>query len=301
MEKVQYSEFSKSYSRIVAGVMRWGLWGAKFSKSAYQKMIAACVEQGISSFDHADIYGDYTTEGEFGFAFGEMDIARERVQLITKCGIRMKCDNRPANKLASYDHSKSFIIQQVEQSLQNLKTDYIDLLLIHRPSPLMHAEEVASAFTELKTAGKVLDFGVSNFTTTQFNLLYSYFPLVTNQLELSPVMLDSFSDGVLDNLQQHKIKPQAWSPLAGAQLFAHQARMDDTERIMRLQAVCRTYGWSLAEMAYLFLLHHPACISPVLGTSKAERLTEAVSALTKKITDEQWFEIWTASKGERVP
>ncbi len=298
--KIKYTEASQNYSRIIAGVMRWGQWGAQFSSSQYQAMIAACIEHGITTFDHADIYGDYTTEAEFGVAFKEMDVSREDIQLITKCGIRMLSANRPLNKIKSYDQSKAYIIQSVEQSLKNLHTDYIDLLLIHRPSALMQAAEVAEAFTELKAAGKVLDFGVSNFTTHQFALLHSHFPLVTNQLELSPLCLESLSDGTLDHLQLHKIKPQAWSPLAGAQMFTQQESLADTERIMRLQSVCGDYDWTLAQMAYLFLLHHPSIISPVLGTSKAERLSEVINALHIEITDEQWYEIWTASTGKEV-
>jgi len=253
MEKVKLKDNSQSYSRMIAGTMRWGQWGAQFSTAEYSDMIAQCLKIGVSTFDHADIYGDYTTEAEFGLALDAMKIKREDIQLITKCGIRMMSTNRPLNKLKSYDHSKTYLINSVEQSLRNLKTEYIDLLLIHRPSPLMRAEEVAEAFSELRASGKVKEFGVSNFTTAQFNLLNRHFELVANQLELSPLYLTSFTDGTLDALQSQKVKPQAWSPLGGAQMFVEHNKLEDTERIMRLQ-----------------------------------------------ITDEQWFEIWTASTGIEV-
>lgn len=300
MSKLKYVSGGKAYSRIIAGCMRWGAWGAKFSRDQYATMIAKVADIGITTFDHADIYGDYTTEQEFGEAFASSGIARENIELITKCGIKRLCDNRPAHKINSYDCSKDHIISSVESSLKNLATSYVDLLLIHRPSSLMRAEEVAEAFEQLKTQGKVLEFGVSNFSSTQFDLLNSYFPLATNQLELSLVHMDAFDDGTIDHLRLHKIKPQAWSPMGGATIFGSHAQPDTTQRIQRFQQLCKAYDWTLSEMALLFLLHHPSQISPVLGTTKPERLLSAMNSTQKSITDEQWYEIWTASKGHKV-
>jgi len=300
MKYIKYNENSQTYSRIIAGCMRWGLWGAQFDTSAYANMIEAALQLGITSFDHADIYGDYTTEAEFGKGLEAAKIDRTKVQLITKCGIRMKTSNRSGNKIKSYDHSKSYILDSVDQSLTNLKTEYIDMLLLHRPSPLMRVEEVAEAFSQLKTSGKVRDFGVSNFTTDQFNLLNKYTPLATNQIQASPIHLQSFKDGTLENLQKEMIKPQAWSPLGGANLFSTQVKQEEIDRMIRFQMVCEEYNWSLSEMALLFLMHHPAVISPILGTTNSDRLKKSVTALDKDIDDEQWFEIWSASTGEEV-
>jgi len=301
MEHVKYTNDSQSYSRLIAGCMRWGIWGAKYSTTQYQSIINACLENGVTTFDHADIYGDYTTENEFGVAMSSLGVARENYQLISKCGIRMLSENRPLNKLKSYDLSKDYIIASVDTSLKNLKTEYLDLLLLHRPSPLMNVAEVSEAFAVLRESGKVRDFGVSNFSAAQFDLLNEEFSLVTNQLEISPIQLSSFMDGTLDKLQMKGIKPQAWSPLGGAELFMKQTKIEETERVMRLQSVCGDYDWSIPQMALLFLLQHPAKISPVLGTSKPERIKEAVLTLQMKISDEQWFEIWTASTGVKVP
>lgn len=300
MKKIEYINGGNTYSRIIAGCMRWGVWGAKFDLSQYVNMMSQSVDYGISTFDHADIYGDYTTEQEFGKAFSESGISRDSIELITKCGIKRFCSNKPEHKINSYDCSKEHIISSVDTSLSNLKTDYIDLLLIHRPSILMRAEETAEAFAQLQTQGKVLEFGVSNFTSTQFDLLHAHFPLVTNQLELSPVAMDPFEDGTIDHLQLNKIRPQAWSPMGSATMFGAHAQPEVTQRIQRFQKLCKEYDWTLAEMALLFLLHHPSQISPIVGTTKPERLLQALNTLEKSISDEQWFEIWTASKGHSV-
>ena len=301
MESIQYKKDGIDYSRIIAGCMRWGKWGVSFDAKAYAELIDGCRDVGISTFDNADIYGDYTTEAEFGQGLNLASTSRVDIQLITKCGIRMASSNKPEIKLSHYNHTKSYILACVNQSLINFQTDYIDQLLIHRPSTLMRAEEVAEAFDELLESGKVREFGVSNFTVQQFEYLNEYFPLVTNQLELSPLTLEVFNRGELSYYQAIKTPLQAWSPMGGAQMFKPQSKESDAARIMRFNALCETYDWSLSEMSLLFLLHHPALISPVLGTTKLSRLKEAASCLDKNITDEQWYEIWTASAGHPVP
>lgn len=300
MRTIEYVQGGNRYSRIIAGCMRWGVWGAKYSLDEYINILSKSIEYGITTFDHADIYGDYTTEKEFGDAYAKSGISRDSIQLITKCGIKRFCDNKPEHKINSYDCSKEHIIASVDTSLSNLKTEYIDLLLIHRPSILMRSEEVAEAFIMLQKQGKVLEFGVSNFTSTQFDLLHAYFPLVTNQIELSPVAMDAFDDGTINHLQLHKIRPQAWSPMGSAAMFGMHAQPEVTQCIQRFQTLCKEYGWTLSEMPLLFLLHHPSQISPIVGTTKPDRLLEAMHALGKYISDEQWFEIWTASKGHSV-
>lgn len=301
MIKAKLADSSQEYSRIIAGVMRWGKWGAKLNTKEIGDLITSCLDYGVTSFDHADIYGDHTTEEDFGAAYLDAGVSRSDMQLITKCGIKMLSPSCPDNKIKSYDTSKKYIIASVEKSLRNLRTDYIDLLLIHRPGPLMRVEEIADAFTQLRKDGKVVDFGVSNFTASQFDLLHSQIPLVTNQIELSMIQLQAFEDGTLDNALKHGVSPQAWSPLGGAELFKPQSKYDVVMRNSRLNEVRSDYNWTLSQMALLFLLHHPAHVSPVLGTSKSERIKSAVECLSQHITDEQWYEIWTASKGVKVP
>lgn len=300
MERIQLVDKGQSYSRIIAGCMRWGLWGAKCDKKGYEALLQASLDQGITTFDHADIYGDYTTEAEFGEAFKELALTRDKIEIITKFGIKMLSSNRPMHKIKSYDTSSQHIVASVEQSLKNLNTDYIDLLLLHRPSPLMHAEEIAEAFTQLKMDGKVLEFGVSNFSTTEFDLIHNNFELATNQLELSVLVTNAFMNGTLTELQAKGIKPQAWSPVGGSLLFSPAAGKEMVERSKRFQKLCESNGWSLSEMALLFILHHPSSISPVIGTSNIDRIEKAALTSQKSITDEQWFGILKASTGRDV-
>ena len=164
-------------SPVIAGCMKWGQWGVKYSTPQYLNLIEECIAGKITSFDHADIYGDYTVEEEFGNALKQRSSLRQQMQLITKCGIRRFTPNRPEHKIHSYDTSKEHIIRSAERSLKNLNTDFIDLLFIHRPDPLMDPHEIAEAFAQLKKAGKVLHFGVSNFTPSQMDMMMTAFTI----------------------------------------------------------------------------------------------------------------------------
>lgn len=289
-----------SYSRIIAGTMKWGAWGAKFDTAAYERMIKECIALGVTTFDHADIYGDYTTEAEFGKALQQEPSLRQQMQLISKCGIQMVSANRPQHIIKSYNTSSQHIITSVETSLKNLSTDYLDCLLIHRPDPLFHADEVAKAFTQLKEQGKVLHFGVSNFRKWQTDLLNSRFKVEVNQIECSLLRLEPFVDGTLDHCQQHRITPMAWSPLGGGNIFTDK----EDERTLRITAVANFLAEkhnSSADIILLsWLLTHPSGIIPVLGTSKASRVKDAVAATQIKLDREEWFMFWRASTGKEV-
>ncbi len=289
-----------NYSSVIAGTMKWGLWGSKFDYSAYEQMIKDCIAAGVTSFDHADIYGNYTTEEEFGQVLKQHPSLRQQMQLITKCGIQMVSPNRPQHKIKSYDTSFEHIIESVENSLQNFSTDYIDCLLIHRPDQLFNADEVAEAFTQLKQQGKVRHFGVSNFRKWQVDLLNSRFPVEANQIECSLLQLNPFVDGTLDQCQQHHITPMAWSPLGGGNLFAD----TDDEQIKRIIAVANFLAEKYASTPDIILLSwlitHPSGILPVLGTSKIERIKAAVVATQIKLEREEWYMLWRASTGKEV-
>lgn len=289
-----------NYSRIIAGVMNWGVWGAKLSKADIAKLIAQCIDIGVTSFDHADIYGDHTTEADWGSAWAEMGINREKIQIISKCGIMHPSNARPNIKAKHYDTTKGHIINSVEKSLKNLRTDYLDMLLIHRPSPLMDPDEIMKAVDKLKTSGKIKDFGVSNFTPSQVKLLATAVELDCNQIEISPFELSSFTDGTLDQCMIRNIMPMAWSPMGGGSLFNPASSPSALDQRERLAKVASKYDWQLDEMIYLFLLHHPANIRPVTGSSKFERIQTASDCLRTIISDTQWFEIWTAATGQDV-
>lgn len=291
-----------SLSPVIAGTMRWGQWGNKFDTGAYLNMITACLEAGVTSFDHADIYGHYTTEAEFGVALAEQPRLRSQLQLITKCGIRMVTPNRPEHRIKSYDTSKQHIISSAEQSLINLRTDYLDVLLLHRPDPLMHPQEVAEAFEQLKKSGKVLHFGVSNFSASQADLLLQFFPLITNQMELSILHLDPFLNGQLDQSLRHGIRPMAWSPLGGGQLFNEENTQEQQLRILAVaRFLAEKYQRQPEQILLSWLMTHPAGIIPVLGTAQAKRIREAQQAADLKLSREEWFMLWRASTGHEVP
>jgi predicted oxidoreductase len=289
------------YSNVIAGTMKWGAWGAKLNTSAFEQMIKDCIAAGVTTFDHADIYGDYTTEEDFGKVLKEQPSLRQQMQLITKCGIQMVSVNRPHHKIKSYDTSYEHIIESVERSLSNLATDYIDCLLIHRPDPLFHADEVAKAFEQLKQQGKILEFGVSNFRKWQVDLLRSRFPVSVNQFECSLLHLEPFGDGTLDQCQQHRIVPMAWSPMGGGNLFVIDEEDERNKRILAVANIlAEKYATGADVILMSWLMTHPANILPVLGTSKIERVHAAVAATLLKLEREEWFMLWRASTGREV-
>ena len=182
-----------SLSKIAAGTMNWGVWDKNLGVSEMAHMINICVENKITTFDHADIYGGYTTEAQFGKAFTESKVSRERIQLISKCGIQ-HTDGRP-NTITHYHYTKEYIICSVENSLKKLQTDFLDVLLLHRPSPLMVADEIAEAVEKLKSEGKIIDFGLSNFTSFQTALISQKTEVNYNQIQFSATQPEAMLDG----------------------------------------------------------------------------------------------------------
>jgi predicted oxidoreductase len=297
-------EGGPALSRLVLGLWRLAEpRGPGQSPAEVLRLVEGCLEIGLTTFDHADIYGDYSCESIFGRALAQQPGLRPRMQLISKCGIKLVSDKHPEHRLNHYDTGRDHILAAAEQSLRRLGTDYLDLLLIHRPDPLMDADEVAEAFSRLRQAGKVRHFGVSNFHPWQFNLLASRldFPLVTNQVELSVLHLAPLHDGTLDQCQQRRIRPMAWSPFGGGRLFGGE---DDQARRVRqvLTDIGRDAGgWQPDQVALAWLLRHPAGVMPVLGTGRLERVRRAAAALSLELDRQQWFEIWRASTGQEVP
>lgn len=285
-----------SFSRIIAGTMTWGRWGSRFSSKEMASLINHCVAEGITSFDNADIYGDYTTESDFGEAFARSGINREAIQIITKCGIQLT--SRDANALKHYNYSKDYIIWSVEQSLQNLKTDYLDLFLLHRPSPLMHPDEIAEAINSLMNTGKIREFGVSNFTPSQVSMIERKTPVSANQIEFSLTHGTPMYDGTLDECMTKEQTAMAWSPLGN--YFKGQ---EDNEKAIAgvLSALCSKYQATESQLLLAWILKHPARIHPVIGTSKQDRLSESIAACSIDIELQDWFALLAASEGHEVP
>lgn len=289
---------NKLKHKPIVGCMRWGTWGANFTTGQYQQMIEQCIEIGLDEFDHADIYGDYTTEAEFGAVLKGNSSLRNKMKLITKCGIKMISPNRPLHPIKSYDTSSQHIKTSVETSLKNLNTDCIDTLLIHRPDTLMDPHEIAETVTTLKQEGKIKHFGVSNFTTAQIELIHSFVKVEQHQVEISTTNLSAYHNGVLEQAQLKGIEIQSWSPL-GNGLFdikteAHKRILDTAEQLSFI------HNTSVSSILLAFLYMHPAKIIPVMGTTKIERLIEAKGAMKITLSRTEFYQLWTAATGEEV-
>jgi predicted oxidoreductase len=280
-------------SDIVVGTMRWGIWDANFKTSDYQRMIEKSLELGFTTFDHADIYGDHTTEAEFGEVLKSHPELREQIEIVTKCGILRVCDNKPQHYIKAYDSSKEHILQSAEDSLRQLGTDYIDVLLLHRPDFLMNPDEIGEAFELLYRSGKVRSFGVSNFTKSQVEMLSESVPVGTHQLEISVKALQAFSDGTLDQCTKDGIVPMAWSPLGGGDL--------PKALVEELQKRADEFGTTPQVIALAWLMQHPAGILPVIGTTKEDHLVKSKEALSINLDRQQWYSIYQASTGVRIP
>ena len=289
---------SVELSPIIAGVMNWGVWDKNLNTNEFNHLINLFIENGITTFDHADIYGGYTTEASFGKALSESKIDRKKIQLITKCGIQYVSENRPNNSIKHYEYSKDYIIWSAENSLKNLQTDYLDVFLLHRPSPLMQADEIAEAVSKLKADGKILSFGVSNFTSSQTELLRQKTEISFNQVQFSATHHEAMLDGSFDYMQIHNIKPMAWNPLG----TVFRENTDQTFRLRQLLAkLVEKYRIGSDIILLAWIMQHPAGISPVAGTVNSGRIQQLMKAKSLVLDKQDWFAIWTESMGNRVP
>lgn len=285
-------------SPIIAGVMNWGVWDKNLNTKEMNHLIHLFFENGITTFDQADIYGGYTTEASFGKAWANTKIDREKIQLISKCGIQYVSDNRPENKLKHYDYSTNYIIWSVENSLKNLHTDYLDVFLLHRPSPLMQADEIALAVEKLKAAGKIRSFGVSNFTPSQTELLRQKTEIGFNQIQFSATNHEAMIDGSLDYMQLHGIQPMAWNPLG----VVFRENTKQTQRLKLLfSKLIEKYHVGSDLILLAWILQHPANILPVAGTINVSRIQQLMKAKSLVLEAQDWFAIWTESMGNKVP
>jgi predicted oxidoreductase len=290
MEHKPIHKEGPTFSRIISGAWRWSL-----EESKVEQLIQTSLDSGITTFDHADIYGDHSNEEIFGKVLKKNPGLRNKMEIVTKVGIKFSSGRRPKTWVKHYDTSKEHILWTADNSLKMFNTDRVDLLLIHRPDPLLDPEIVAEAFSELKQKGKVLHFGVSNFTPTQFEMLQSYlsFPLVTNQVELSVNYHTPLFDGTLDVLMKHRVGVMAWSPLGGGTLIK-----DGSQELFNKAS---KYGVTPTQLSLGWLLRHPGNIFPVVGTTKPERITEAAKAISVKLDVQDWFEMLMVVQGKEMP
>ncbi len=301
-------------SRVAYGCWRVaGSWEATGvtdqSRAAGRRAVRAAYEAGYTLFDTADIYGGGESERVLGAALKEISGMRDQVIVVTKCGVR-PADSPQPGAPQRYDFSAEHILSSCEQSLQRLGLDTIDLYLLHRPDYLADPEEIAKAFAQLKSAGKVRYFGVSNFRTTLVTALQVVcpMPLVAHQVEISLARLDAFTDGTLDQCLIEKITPMAWSPLAGGLIGAGAQRLLPSQTVYRpekflpaLDAVAKARGASRTTVALAWLLKHPSKIQPVVGSTNPDRIREAAQADELELTREEWYRLLLAARGEPLP
>ncbi len=278
-------------SRIIAGAWRWHT----ITSSQLEVLVHTALDQGITTFDHADIYGDHTNEERFGDILRKHPSLRNKMELVTKCGIKFSSSHRPDVRVKHYDTSAQHIRWSVENSLKMLGTDRLDILLIHRPDPLTDPAEVAEVFSRLRTEGKVRHVGVSNFTPSQFRMLQSYltFPLVTNQIELSWSRLDPLFNGDLDTLLEFRASPMAWSPLGGGK------PMNLEER--QVFSFAARYNATYSQLALAWLMRHPSGIFPIVGTTRPDRLEEAARSAEIAMERQDWFELMKGVMKKEMP
>ncbi|WP_306391619.1 aldo/keto reductase [Telluria beijingensis] len=284
-------------SRIVAGMWRMTEWD--MPAAARVDFIEQCIAMGVTSFDHADIYGNYGVEELFGEALRLQPSLRDRIELVSKCGIKLLSNKHPNHTIQHYDTSASHIMASAEASLRKLGTDRLDLLLIHRPDPLMEFDEIAAAFTRLKQDGKVLHFGVSNFTRHQFESLDRRIPLATNQVEFSPLHTAPLFDETFDGLQDLGVAPMIWSPLGGGRLFD---ALDERGATLHqaIQEIADRIGKPFCSVVFAWIMRLPCRPIPLTGSGRIAAIREAVLGATFELEREDWFRILRAARGHEV-
>lgn len=285
-------------SPIVAGAWRLAEWG--WTPQQRLAWIEGNLALGVTSFDHADIYGGYSVEALFGEALALAPQLRRRMQIVSKCGIKLVTPARPGHAVKHYDTSAAHVRASVHQSLTALGTDHLDLLLIHRPDALMDADELADTFESLRREGKVRYFGVSNFAPYQLAPLHRRIALATTQIELSPLHRDPLHDGTLDQCVDLGLRPMIWSPLAGGRVFTAQ---DEAAQRLRatLEAMAGELGVSVTTLVIAWVLRHPSQPIPILGSRRIEVARDAMAARALRLDAQQWYRIWTAAAGHEVP
>lgn len=296
MERVNLSS-TLELSRLVYGMWRLGD-DENTSPKHVEKKIETCLEQGITTFDQADIYGDYGAEAILGDCLKASPSLRDKIEIITKCGIIAPIGKYADRRVKYYDTSREHIMACVDASLKNMGIDQIDLLLIHRPDPFMDHQETGKCLDSLVKSGKVKAVGVSNFKPYDMTLLSSVMtnPLVTNQIEISITTSEAFTNGDIAYLQEKNIKPMAWSPLGGGSIFHN----INAPLMKRIQNVAEQNNVDEAAIAVAWLLAHPADIIPIMGTNSLERIKTLSDALKVKLDRQTWFELYSLARGKDV-
>lgn len=301
MNRIQLSSNAPEFSQMAYGT--WRILSGDLSIQDINARLNRCVELGITTIDTAEIYGVYEVEEAVGKALALSPQLRDQLEIVTKAGIYVPCDFHPDRKVAFYNATRERLVKSLEKSLRFLNTDRLELFLIHRPDWLTSIDETASGLNELVAAGKIRSAGVSNYTPSQFQALNSRMeqPLVTNQVEFHLLGMDPIYDGTFDQCQELRVKPMAWSPMAGGRLFdsSNEAAQRLAEAASGLSE--KYNGATLEQLAYAWIMAHPSNPLPVIGTNRLERIDSAAESVKIQLDREDWYALWTAAKGNGVP
>jgi predicted oxidoreductase len=299
--RTRISPDGPEFSRMVYGT--WRMLDAGSTAQTVNARLLRCLDLGITTIDTAEIYGGYAVEELLGQALALSPGLRDKLEIITKSGIYIPHMTAPAVRVGHYDASAARLIRNVERSLRLLGTDHLDLFLVHRPDWYTSIDDTAEGLNQLRASGKIRSAGVSNYSPTQFAALSSRMdkPLVTNQVEFSLLHMDPIFDGTFDQCQTSRVSPMAWSPLAGGRLF--DGAVEAAVRLAREAAILspKYGGATLEQLAYAWVLAHPARAFPIVGTNKIERIESAAKAAEIVLDREDWFALWVAAKGHGIP
>ncbi len=301
MKRIRLSQRGPEFSRIVFGT--WRVLDTGANAQEINRRLHACVELGMTTIDTAEIYGLYEVEQALGAALALSPGLRDKLEIVTKAGIYVPCPQRPGCRTAYYNATGPQLIRSLDESLRLLGTDRVELFLVHRPDWLTRADDTAAGLNELLREGKIRAAGVSNYSASQFELLSAQMeqPLATNQIEFHLLHPEPIHDGTLHQCEKLGVAPMAWSPLAGGRIFD-----PANPAAVRLAAAAesmadRYNGAKLEQLAYAWILAHPAHPLPVIGTNNLERLRAAAESDSIVLEREDWFALWEAAQGRKIP
>ena len=301
MKRLKISANGPVLSRMVYGT--WRILDTNPTVQEINRRIHECLAVGITTIDTAEIYGLYEVEEQLGAAIALSPGLRNKIEIVTKAGIYVPCSSHLEWKTAHYNATEKQLRASLEKSLRLLGTDHVELFLVHRPDWLTRAEDTARGLNGLLSSDRILSAGVSNYTTSQFELLNSHMdqPLVTNQIEFHLLHSDPITDGTLNQCEKQEVLPMAWSPLAGGRIFDSENPAAVRLEIAAKEMSARYSDASLEQLAYAWILAHPSCPLPVIGTNKVERLETAAKALEIELHREDWYALWEAAHGHKIP
>ena len=301
MKRLKLTTKGPEFSRMVYGT--WRLLDTKPTAQEINRRLHACLELGITTLDTAEIYGLYAVEEQLGAALALSPGLRDKLEIVTKAGIYVPCSYHPERRTAHYNATGQRLIKSLEKSLRLLGTDHVELFLVHRPDWLTRAEDTASGLNQLMRSGKIRAAGVSNYSASQFALLNARMeqPLATNQIEFHLLNPEPITDGTLSQCEQLGVLPMAWSPLAGGRIFDQNNPAAGRLAAAAKNMSARYHGATLEQLAYAWIMAHPSRPLPVIGTNKLERIQSAAIADDIVLEREDWYALWEAAQGRKIP